>query len=370
MLMQQYDVIILGAGPAGCATAISLCKKGFKTIILDKKSVSAQPVGENLDVTAKTILSELNLDVRSLDAAHMAAYHSVSLWANKTPVWKDSLFNPNGHGWHLNRAEFDNCLLNTAMQTGVEYLTCEQLEIETDIDQWKINFNVKAEQRSLNCRFLVDCTGRARVLSRKLSVPLFRFDSLMSITSSFECEGNEIATQSIIEAAPNGWWYSACVPGNKRVLSFFTNAKTDYFKMYADANKFYEGIGETTLLKEIVPAKELFSELTFRYANSEKPEKICGSNWISAGDAAAAFDPLSSQGISTALKMGVKAAGAVAVKLSTDSDSALAAYEKTYNDLFDDYLDQRQKYYASVFAWDTNDFWKTNSSINIKSLHN
>jgi flavin-dependent dehydrogenase len=368
-MLNGYDVVIIGAGPAGCSTALSLAKKGCKIILLNRKSLANFPVGENLDASAKASLSDLNLDVRMMDTIHLPAYHSVSRWANKTPVWKDALYNPNGHGWHLDRLKFDNSLLDALTQRGVEHATCEQMEFQLKGNNWQINYNTGKDSQSLQCKFLVDCSGRSRVVSRKLGIPLLRYDSLMSITSGFCCDNKDTANESIIEAVADGWWYSACVPGNKRVLSFFTNAKTDYFKKHAELDGFYKSFNETVLLKSMLPGlkSDIFSELHFKYANSEKTATVCGNNWIAVGDAAVAFDPLSSQGISTALKMGIAAANAVFSKFSDDSNEGLVRYEKRCNDLFSDYLVQRQKYYASVATWAAADFWKTNSGIHLNT---
>lgn len=361
--MIYYDAIILGAGPAAFSTAISLSKLNCRSVILNKKTNGYITVGQNLDASCKTILSQLNLDPQSLDRVHLPVYHSVSLWDSQKPVWKDSLFNPNGHGWHLDRLNFDTCLLNISKQAGTDYIVCDSINLREIKDQWQINFISEAGKQSLRCRFIIDCTGRSHFVSRKLSIPLLRYDSLISVTSLLSIDSNPAPTESIIESSRDGWWYSACIPGNKRAISFFTNAKTNYFKEYTQLNTFYKKINETSFLKNILqyPDPDKLSDLNFQYANSEKPACVCGNNWISVGDAAAAFDPLSSQGISTALRMGIKAAGAVTAKLASNSTAGLEAYEKTYSDLYTDYLDQRQKYYASVSAWGTSDFWKTNS---------
>jgi flavin-dependent dehydrogenase len=39
--MQQYDAVIVGAGPAGLSTAIELLRKGWQVLLLDKENFTA-----------------------------------------------------------------------------------------------------------------------------------------------------------------------------------------------------------------------------------------------------------------------------------------------------------------------------------------
>src|SRR5579863_8852913 len=90
---------------------------------------------------------------------------------------------------------------------------------------------------------------------------------------------------------------------------------------------------------------------------SMKLVRAYGSRWIAAGDAAQAFDPLSSQGIITAIIGGNNAAAALIAnhaaepcaleKLQADLDAGYAAY-----------LGERQTYYRAEQRWEERPFWR------------
>ena len=70
------------------------------------------------------------------------------------------------------------------------------------------------------------------------------------------------------------------------------------------------------------------------------------------GDAAAAFDPLSSQGIVTALGMG-REAGRLAA-----GDIAPSDYETQYAGLLEEHLALRDAYYGLERRWPEAEFWR------------
>ena len=74
--------------------------------------------------------------------------------------------------------------------------------------------------------------------------------------------------------------------------------------------------------------------------------------WFAVGDAAMAFDPLSSQGIITALKSGCMLGMSLA-----EEKADLKPLEMVYKDILDDYVIKRKWYYQQA-VFDGEEFWK------------
>ena len=61
------DVIIIGAGPAGCASAIELANQGLQVIMLDKaKFPRDKCCGDGLTTDALRILEDLGLKTNAI----------------------------------------------------------------------------------------------------------------------------------------------------------------------------------------------------------------------------------------------------------------------------------------------------------------
>ena len=75
-----------------------------------------------------------------------------------------------------------------------------------------------------------------------------------------------------------------------------------------------------------------------------------GPGWLATGDAAACFDPLSSQGILTAMLMG-RTAGDAAISLLVDPDAGTDAYDNRYRTVVDRFLVEHRTMYGLEHRW-------------------
>jgi 2-polyprenyl-6-methoxyphenol hydroxylase-like FAD-dependent oxidoreductase len=83
---------------------------------------------------------------------------------------------------------------------------------------------------------------------------------------------------------------------------------------------------------------------------------LAGDGWVAAGEAAAAYDPLSSHGIGSALAGGRQAAAALAAALEGDS-GALTAYAERLRAGYARYLWLRHAFHADERRWPAAPFW-------------
>jgi flavin-dependent dehydrogenase len=109
-----------------------------------------------------------------------------------------------------------------------------------------------------------------------------------------------------------------------------------------------------------IRARVELHELTLRPAVvpafSACASSASGANWLVVGDAAAALDPLSGQGITNALRSAWPAAHAIQRYLFGDR-SALSDYTRSVKGVFTEYLRARVRYYASERRWRHSAFW-------------
>jgi flavin-dependent dehydrogenase len=86
-------------------------------------------------------------------------------------------------------------------------------------------------------------------------------------------------------------------------------------------------------------------------------EPVLGPNWIAAGDAALAFDPLSGLGVHKAVESGLRSAEAISRYFEGDS-AGMVEYERWTVESFRSYLATRQRFYSSVERWPVSPFWE------------
>lgn len=99
-------------------------------------------------------------------------------------------------------------------------------------------------------------------------------------------------------------------------------------------------------------------------AHGLRLEPYGGRGWIAAGDAALAFDPLSSQGILTALHSGARAGLAAALCLAgAPPRPVLAAYTDFLDGVAAAYVRHHAEAYAAETRWPELPFWQRRGAV-------
>ena len=120
----DLEVAILGGGPAGCATALALARRGISNILVAEPGQRpGNRVGESVPPEIRLLLEELGICEAFLREGHDPCFGSCSSWGNAALGYNDFLFNPHGNGWHLDRSRFDAFLGRKTAEAGVELAT-------------------------------------------------------------------------------------------------------------------------------------------------------------------------------------------------------------------------------------------------------
>jgi flavin-dependent dehydrogenase len=324
----QADVLIVGAGPAGATAALNLA--GRHRVLMVERAAAAPPrIGESLPPAAARLLGDMGLLDEFLGQGHARYHGNRALW-NGAQTEYHFLRDPDGHGWHLARARFDAWLRDKARQRGAALLASASVDgITADEGGWRLRLRTAHGDCVARAKIVIDASGRGAVLARKLGARRQRQDRL----ACGWLYGSERAPAeqgySHIEACELGWWYSAPLPGQRRVLAFHTDADLAPPGALRDAAwllaaaRALPGMG--ALLAQGGFTAQTEGNVTV--AHSAALDAGAGPGWFAAGDAAISFDPLSSQGIFNALYTGLAAAEAADRAL----DGHLQAHRQ-YND--------------------------------------
>ncbi len=118
----KYDVIIVGAGPAGTATAIKIAAEGYQVLILDKASFPrTKSCGDRLTRTATETLYDLGLQDDLLSFKRVTKTKiTVNKKGSRTYDYPDYMSNPK-YGLVVPRAHLDDLLLKHAIGHGAYF---------------------------------------------------------------------------------------------------------------------------------------------------------------------------------------------------------------------------------------------------------
>ena len=325
-----WDVVIVGAGPAGSAAASKLAKAGWRVLMLEKHAANVTKFGESLAPLGLGILEQVigTLDGPNADrfglrdcAGNLSSWHTPELHI------QDFFYTPEGRGLCIDRSRFDVALANLAHQNGVEvlkpaqFVQCHRAHVS---DNWSVEIKHHDVHEWLTCRYLIDASGRNSVLANHLGVEKHQLDNLFAFGLFVE-QNKEAQTQkpdsdrfTRLEAVSDGWWYSNKLPINddadqdksKRVLVFHTDLDIAEAKQAATLPGFIERLKSTDYLESLIKhfGYEMVSSVRGAPASTGRLDTFSGEGWFAVGDAAMTFDPLSSQGMTKAMTAGLFAA--------------------------------------------------------------
>ncbi len=360
-LERNIDVAVLGGGPAGSATALALARHGYAAVVIERTDYKDVRIGETLPPAVQQVLAGFGVWDRFIAENHSPSFSIYSAWGRGDLYENDFIFNPYGSGWHVDRSRFDAMLALAAEEAGAAVYRDAQLTscVEDSAGNWQIGIAWGDQRGEFQTRFLVDATGRASVLARQRGARKITHDHLVGIVSFFDPSSPETAPAhyTLLEAVDDGWWYSAALPDFRLVIAYMTDAD-----LYARGSK----VSLNYLQEQLQKAAHTHSRInscTLRCgplifaANSSRMDPITGKNWLAVGDAATAFDPLSSQGVYKALESGPRAARSIE-QYWAGNQTALRDYAIWAKDGFDDYLLMREEYYGREMRWANSLFWQ------------
>jgi flavin-dependent dehydrogenase len=169
------------------------------------------------------------------------------------------------------------------------------------------------------------------------------------VVATFADTGGDATTT--VEAAADGWWYTCPLPAGRRVVAVLTDG--DLLEpVLRSAPGFDRRARATTHVGRLLAAG-LPTEPLVVAAGTAYLDPPVGARWLAAGDAAASFDPLSSQGILTAILMGREAARHV---------DDPAAHTARYREIVAAYERERRAMYRREERWPTAPFWARRQS--------
>jgi flavin-dependent dehydrogenase len=356
----SLDVIIIGGGPAGAAAAITLARNGLRSAIIERSNYSTLRVGETLPAAIRNLLVNLDVWECFLADGHIESFSIRSVWGEAELHENASIFNPYGSGWHVDRGLFDRMLANAAGSWGSTVFTEAHIThlLRDQTLGWQVDIIQNDEHHCLSAPFVIDATGQTSVIPVGLPRTFRIADHLIGVV----CFLSRMTEPYIlVEATDYGWWYSAPLPNDQLVAAYMTDADLLASSGISPYDYWWLQLCKAQLTCARVGSQTTVTKSKIVSAASLVRQPVCGKNWLATGDASIAFDPLSGQGIYTALEGGILAGEAI-VASSGGNHKSFTEYTDWVNTRFFSYLQTRTLFYSKEQRWPNSTFWRRRHS--------
>lgn len=308
----SYDILVVGAGPAGSTCALALKDAGLRVLLIDKASFPRDKIcGDAIPGPAFKLMHKMN-----------AAWgEKMSQFADKEIVKYSKGFSPNGKtftvGWQTfsynsKRENFDNFLIDLVRSdTGIAILEGQRVEkIEYQEDGVSCTLE---NDKVIQAKLVIGCDGARSVVSRQLAkfdikeeAPFLAMRMYFKNVKGVEQNTNEF--HFFKEIMPGYFWIFPLE--NNWANVGFGFLKPFNGKDTPNMRKTIEDIvaNHPTIAPRFADARLEDKTKGFALPISTKKRVLSGERFMLCGDAASLINPIGGHGIDTAMWSGYHAA--------------------------------------------------------------
>jgi flavin-dependent dehydrogenase len=339
---------------------------GFSVALIGLPYNNKIAFGESLNPDIKSCLLFLDIWSNFIKDNHLKSFGNLSVWGNNKIKENNFFFHPNTYGYHIDRQRFNNMFVWAAKQQDVQYLSPLIKTIDKDNNIFKLKLLDNNNLRIIiDSKFMVDATGRARWFSLREGISVKTFDHLCGYICFLKSQSkSDTQPMTLIESSPNGWWYTALLPNDIRITAFFTDYDLSFSKYLKTISGWKKVLNKTLHIRKIIEEYD-YNIYLGPYAilsNSTRLEKAYGQNWLAIGDAAATFDPLSSNGVLNAIDDAINVSNIIK-KYLEEEENMFDSYNIYLIKKFNNYLYKRSFYYNKEKRWENSLFWRRNQNL-------
>jgi flavin-dependent dehydrogenase len=351
----RETIAIVGGGPAGTAAAIWLARSGATVTLFERLPAAIRKPGEIISQDVRFPLADLGLNDEYCRQFPSRVIGRVSAWGREL-IELDATLDELGGAALVDRIAFEEFLFDAASAAGVTVLReVQRLAVDFKPDGAELRWQCGERLRTLKSCLVIEATGRGRGVTGFNSRRKFdRLVGLLAYPTLFD--RSAFGLNFLIEAVPEGWWYSAQLPGSHAVIAFMTDtdllpigreAQWNFFRrqmrLAPRTNQRFRTISQHSLSLLVAPA------------NTSARELVAGNGWVAIGDAAASYDPVAGTGIATAMAKGVGLARLIFNE--PHLSNAVVTYADAERRALNDFLAQRRSIYAQS-RWSDEPFWQ------------
>ncbi len=330
-MIDSYDAIVIGGGPAGASSAAILAENGHRVLVLEREKFPRYHIGESLIPFTFHPLERLGV-IPKMRRSHFVKKYSVRFVSqdgtSSDPFYFFKRYDREtvAQSWQVVRAEFDQMMLDNARERGAEVREETRVTELLRDDSGRVigvrTAGPDGEIRDLFAKITLDCTGKeAFTMHRngwRVRDPFLNKVAVWTYyKGSRRAEGIDEGQTVVAFIRDKGWFWH--IPLHDDMVSVGIVADGKYLSRdgVKDPEQIFQReLGENLWIRDCLaegrPAAPY--RITSEYSYHSRH---CGSEGLLlVGDAFAFLDPVFSSGVMLALKSGVLAGEEVSRALS------------------------------------------------------
>ena len=313
---ESVDVTVIGGGLAGMAASIHLADAGLKVLCIAPDPNDSHVVGESLDWSAPDLLKSLGLPMEQLIAEDIATYkrhvtlqlqdgsrrHYIpSDWLGRAP------FNVELRTLHVDRSRLNQAVRKIVLDSGVKILPDKVIDV--DIQGERVIAVNTANGERISSPWFIDASGSAaNLFPRAFGLPVQEYGPRKTavwtyFTVSELVEGTTLYADAT-EQPYMEWVWEIPIRSNTVSVGYVTTGEV--MKAKRQQGHSVEDIFRTQLrriprFRSLLQGDDAVSPFVTSF-RCRVHNKVAGPNWLIVGESASMVDPMTSNGVTAALR--------------------------------------------------------------------
>lgn len=315
---RDYDVLIIGGGPAGSAAGAFLAKQGRSVLIVEREVFPRFHIGESLIPFGNEILKSMGVWPKLESAGFMVkkgAEFTLSNSCGFQRFWfRNNLKAPFTETFQVERSRFDTILLDQARENGCTIAQPARV-LSAEFSDSEVTLKMKSgdQEESVRASYVIDASGRDAWIGKQLQLPKsdLGMPKKMAIYAHFENayrnEGEAGGHITIIRMEEGWFWMIpldekktsvGVVYDQEKLQNLGSDLKSRFWNRIHSSKEASFRLKSASLLGDFYAT----TDYTYRFHQN------AGNRWLMAGDSGGFIDPIFSSGVMVALKSGHLAA--------------------------------------------------------------
>ena len=344
-MVEQYDVVILGGGPAGATAATLLTQAGRRVVVIEKDHFPRFHIGESLLPATVSIFERLGVhnEIREKFVHKPGGkwlYGTGEVPGDFAKSDSKASFKSHPYSYLVERSVFDKILIDRSIGEGADvrfgYEATELIQQDGNVHGVKCR-DESGALHEFRCALVIDATGLRAFVPSKLRIRRLTEPFRMGIYAQYKARPTRDDAKAgwfLGQMFYDGWTWLLKLPNDR--FSVGTVLTVDRFRR--------SGMTPTELLEHLVDENELLAEgmtddrerisdvmVTGNMGNSS--DELAGNGWVAIGDAAYFIDPCYSSGVHLAMKSAEMVTDLIASRSDWENPIPVSVFDQYQHDM-------------------------------------